>query len=144
MADKMAGLIRILFSQKWTSLHDGLGSLSNATCPGVYLLAYSKGLQGQSIAFEDIFYVGMSHSRGGVQARLKQFLAGIENGRVHSGAMRFQKEFGKGIPFSRMRNRKTFYLASVPIDCNVDKATRTAKDLRKMGDVAALEYYVLA
>src|SRR5436309_12344290 len=79
-------LIRRLLSTKWTKLLANHSSLDGQSCkggedPGVYLLAYSdKDLQGKDIDLEDIFYVGMSNSHGGVNQRLKQFIDAIERG----------------------------------------------------------------
>ena len=43
-----------------------------------------------------------------------------------------------------MSNKKKFYVASISIPCVVNKSKRTALDLRKMGEMVRLEYYVLA
>ena len=141
----MNQLIRSLFSKKWINLQNDLSSLENGEYPGVYLLAYSnEDLEGKSVDLKDVFYVGMSNSHGGVRQRLKRFLYGIENDTSHSAARRFYKEYAESVPFSQMKGRKTFYSVSMSVRCVVNKETRTPDDLRKMGDVAALEYYVLA
>lgn len=141
----MEKLIQRLLSQKWADLQTSITSLQDGEWPGVYLLAYTdKDLEGKGIELADIFYVGMSNSRGGVRQRLKQFIRGIEKGASHSAGIRFLKEHANGIPFSRMKSRKTFFVVSISIPCVVDKARRTPEDLRKMGGVARLEYYVLA
>jgi hypothetical protein len=146
-------LIDNLLSKKWVSLHHQRETKfadveNNGQYPGVYILAYSdKSLYGQPIEIRDVFYVGMSNSRGGVKQRLKQFLDGIERNRLHSAAMRFFKEHASHTPwsqFSENNGGRRFYVASVTLRCEVKKANRIAEDLRKMGHVAALEYYVLA
>jgi hypothetical protein len=43
-----------------------------------------------------------------------------------------------------MRSKKHFYVAAITIPCEVKKSKRGPEDLRKMGDVACLEYYALA
>lgn len=141
----MNQLTRSLFSQKWINLQNDLSHLEGGEYPGVYLLAYSdKDLEGKNVELKDVFYVGMSNSRGGVRQRLRQFLHGIENDALHSAARRFYKEYAEGVPFSRIKRRKTFYCVSASVRCVVNKETRTPDDLRKMGDIAALEYYALA
>ena len=141
----MEKLIQRLLSQKWVELQTGITFLQDGNYPGVYLLAYTdKDLKGEDIDLTDIFYVGMSNSRGGVKQRLKQFINGIEKDVPHSAGKRFREEYTNGIPFSRMKPQKTFFVASISIPCVVEKAKRTPKDLRKMGEVARLEYYVLA
>lgn len=146
-------LIDNLLSRKWVNLHHQREMRfadfeDSGQYPGVYILAYSdKNLNRQPVDMHDVFYVGMSNSRSGVKQRLKQFLDGIEHNRLHSAAMRFFKEYANRTPwseFSKKNGDKRFYVASVTVRCEVEKAKRTAEDLRKMGDVAALEYYVLA
>jgi len=141
----MEKLIQRLLSQKWTELRSGITSLEDGECPGVYLLAYTdKDLEGKSIKLSDIFYVGMSNSRGGVKQRLKQFTNAIEKDVGHSAGMRFLRKYANGVPFSLIKSRKAFFVASISIPCVVKKTARKAEDLRKMGEVVRLEYYMLA
>jgi hypothetical protein len=137
-------LIRRLFSQRWTNLHANHTRLEDGEYPGVYVLAYSDDdLEGKQVKEEQVFYVGMSHT--GIKRRLGQFIKGIEDGGHHSGASRFYTEYAGRIPYSQLQNRKTFYVASVAVvPCIVDKDRRTPTDLKKMGEVARLEFYVLA
>ena len=91
----------------------------------------------------------MNNSRGGVKQRLKQFLYRIEGDckNPHSAATRFFKEYANHTAwreFSKSNGGKQFYVTSVAIRCEVKKVKRMAEDLQKMGDVAALEYYVRA
>ena len=92
----------------------------------------------------EVYYVGMSRSRDGIYQRLYQFKRGIENGKAHSAAIRFFHKVAKDKPYSRMSNKRKFYVASISIPCVVNKSKRTALDIRKMGEVVRLEYYVLA
>ncbi len=141
----MEPLIRLLLSKKWTNLQNRRSGFEDGKYPGVYLLAYSdKALEGKRINLNDILYVGMSNSQSGVKGRLGQFLNSIEKGKGHVAGNRFYKEQGKGTPFSRMKNKKRFFMASISIPCRVKKAERTPADLRTMGEVLRLEYYVLA
>jgi hypothetical protein len=150
--EDMEGIIQRLLSRRWTHLlkqhTQHFVALQNAQYPGVYVLAYSdKDLEDQPIELVDIFYVGMSNSDGGVQERLKGFINGIEKYRSHSGGKRFYKLYAQAQPFSifsQNNGGKQFFVASVSIPCQVTKVKRTPDDLRKMGEVARLEYYVLA
>ncbi len=141
----MANLVRQLMSKTWAPLHVGRISLEYGQYPGVYLLAYSsKKLNGTKIKLADIFYVGMSCSLGGVKSRLLQFQRGIEYGKSHSAAIRFFKVHAGSVPYSQLKRRNEFFVASISIPCKVGKANRTPEDLRKMGMIAKLEYDVLA
>ena len=137
--------IKDLFVKKWTNLLKDYGNLENCQFPGVYILAYTeKNLEGKPLDIKDIFYVGMSNSRGGVKQRLKQFINGIHKNHGHSAGNRFFKEYGKGEPFNILKDKKTFFVASLSLPCKVHKNKRSPEDLRKMGQVAKFEYEVLA
>lgn len=137
--------IKNLFDKKWTNLLKNYKNLKNSQYPGVYILAYTdKDLERKSIRIEDVFYVGMSNSRGGVKQRLKQFIDGVHKGYGHSAGNRFFEEYSKGKSFDVTNHKKTFFVASLSILCKVHKNERTADDLRKMGKVAKFEYEVIA
>lgn len=133
---KAERLVGRLFRSRWRDLYEDCSRLPNGEYPGVYLLAYSnKRLLGESVREKDVFYVGMSHA--GVSARLKQFIRATETGKGHSGGDRFFRD--------RMHKRgKNFFVTSISLLCEAQKETRKPVDLRKMGLVAALEYYCLA
>lgn len=138
-------MVQQLLSRRWVDLKTGLASLDGGQYPGVYILAYSpKNLGGKAIKLADIFYVGRSNALGGVKSRLREFLRGIENGKSHSAAIRFFKVYARGVPFSKLKRRNKFLVASISLPCAVAKTQRTPDDLRKMGLVAKLEYDVLA
>ena len=150
----MENLVGQIFSKKWSALLDtqnkSLAQLNDSTliCPGVYVIAYSKNItQDQEIELDDVFYVGMSNAAKGVKGRLKQFVDAIQGEGMHSGGQRFRKDYANMQPFysfSRVNNGERFYYAHLAISCQVAKSRRTAKDLQRMGEVACLEYYVLA
>jgi hypothetical protein len=141
-----------ILKKTWVDLHnqvaDSFRHLDGSQYPGVYALAYTNAnLDGQVVEPKDIFYIGMSTSRGGVRQRLKQFLRGIERSHGHSAGNRFFLEHANGNPWSEFKHGndgKKFYVVFVSIPCKVEKEERTADDLRKMGNVAALEYYMIA
>jgi hypothetical protein len=112
--------------------------------PDEQILGHSvkEDLMGQPVREEEIFYVGVSHA--GVRKRLRQFVNGIEDGGHHSGAMRFFHAVANGTPYSLFEQRKPFFVASISVPSTALKAARSPMDLRKMGVVAQLEWYVLA
>ena len=114
--------------------------------PGVYLLAYQPSTISKRPIddLEQVFYVGMSRSIGGVSARLGQFLRGIELNVAHSGAKRFYRNHANNTAFSSLKKRKKFFVVVHTFKCTPNKASRTPKDLRIMGKVTCLEYYLLA
>ncbi len=135
-------LLGDLFDREWVELHRDYSKLADAHYPGVYVLAFtSRDVLGQRVDERDVFYVGMSHA--GVKQRLKQFIVGLEDGGHHSGAKTFFTKADR-VPYSKLRSRKKFFVASVSIPCRVKKNHRKPEDLKKMGVVAALEWYVLA
>jgi hypothetical protein len=136
-----------LFSARWTDLHEDR-SLARADLrfPGVYILAYSAspGIKGSIVKARDVFYVGMSNAAGGVGSRLKQFKAGIKKYGVHSGAMRFYREYGGGRPFIGTKKGGKLYFAALTLECESNKGLAKPDDLRLMGHISCLEYYAIA
>lgn len=138
-----SGLLKKLLTQKWAHLHREYAKAEGGSYPGVYILAYSKEpLEDKPVRVREIYYVGMSHA--GVSKRLGRFVAGLEANKYHSAARRFFRTVARGVPFTRFKNRKTFYFASISVPCVVEKRLRTPADLRKMGEVAKCEFIVLA
>jgi hypothetical protein len=131
-----------LFRSRWTPLHSDQHSNVGFRNPGVYLLAYSsKRLEGQRVQINDVYYVGMSNSRGGVTARLKQFKNALERGYGYSAGDYCYKQNKR--PFSKLGNRRKFYFVAWCIDVS-RKSDLTPGQLRKMGHVTCLEYYAIA
>jgi len=141
---EMHELLARFFRQKWQPFDDDVRKRL-PTFPGVYALAYTvKNLAGQTVKPKNVFYVGMSNASQGLKQRLNQFHRGIRKGDSHSGAMRFFKNYLKGIPYDNATSRKKFWIAYLSLDCVVIKDRRTPIDLRAMGKVSCLEYFVLA
>lgn len=111
--------------------------------PGVYVIAWAnENILGEKVNWDDIYYIGMSNAKAGVKGRLKQFWNGITKGTGHSGGNRWFNINGK---YNNTNSNKKFYFAYILIeDCNVDKTERKPPDLRKMGEVAKLEYDLMA
>jgi hypothetical protein len=145
-ARDVAGLVDRLFKEHWRALHvDRWDDDKLLRFPGVCLLAYGgRELDGQMIKIDDVYYVGMSNSAGGVRARLKQFKSALEKGRGHSGGNRCYKQNDEK-PFSTLRDRKKFHYAALCLECSSSvKSCARPCDFRTMGDVASLEYYAIA
>ena len=139
----VSDLLQQLFRRSWSPLNEAYTRLSESRYPGVYVIAYStERLAGQVIKEDQIFYVGVTHA--GIGKRLRQFLQGIEDCKHHSGAERFFITVGHGKPYSAIADKKNFFIASISVPCNCLKSERSPKDLRIMGIVAQLEWYVLA
>jgi len=141
---------KLLLRQKWKMIHseDSLGD-PELSFPGVYLIAESDSLlEGKPISPDEIHYVGMSNSKGGVRKRLEQFKSGLQvtpeqrasAGGKHSAARHWVNHNG-GKTYSGSGRRK-FYFAATMIKRN--KAPFQPSDLRVNGQVACLEYYLLA
>ncbi len=140
----VARLVGKLFSQRWMNLHSAIGRLDNVEYPGVYVLAYGgDDLENRRVEERNVYYVGMS-SHAGVRKRLSQLIKGLEDGGHHSAAKRFFKTVACGVPYSRYRDKQTFYVATSCVPCVPNKRKRGPLDLRKMGVVSAAEQYVLA
>ncbi|QWG16134.1 hypothetical protein KMZ68_13880 [Bradyrhizobium sediminis] len=138
-------LVSDLFRQRWAALDREALARPDLIYPGVYLLAFtSEKIAGETVKPDQVLYAGMSNSAGGVRARLKQFIKGIEKNDFHSGAMRFYREYCGGKPFSQLRTRRRLYVAALAIECKSDKVDAQPDDLRLMGHVACLEYYAIA
>lgn len=136
-------LVQDLFAKTWVDLHGGYLNLADSEYPGVYVLAYTdENLVGRSLKQKDVYYVGVSHV--GVRKRVKQFIAGLEDGGHHSGAKRFFFNVAKQVPYSKFSGKKPFFVSSVSVPCRYLKDARTPLDLQKLGVVAELEWYVLA
>ncbi len=146
----MQGIERLaqdLLSKEWQGLdRETLRGHRDWAQPGVYALAYSDELTVKQPLndLRRVFYVGMSRAVGGVKSRLSQFVEGIEKNAHHSGAMRFFREHAGGIPFSALQGGKRFFVVVLTIPCQVKPEVRTPFDLRQIGHITCLEYYVRA
>lgn len=137
--------IQQILGKKWKPLLENCKNIEEGNYPGIYLLAFSdRNLEGEVVKPSDIFYVGMSNARKGLTSRVQQFINGIEKNGSHSAGMRFYKENSKGIAFSECNHLEKFYIISSTFKCDVNKLSRTPNDLRIMGDICRLEYYLLA
>lgn len=138
--------VETLLSKKWSEFNlKKIKELEHSCYPGIYLLAYTnKDLEDKKINISDIFYVGMSNSNKGVFQRLNQFFNGITSNQSHSAGRRFFKEYSKNKSYLDLETKKKFFVVFLSIPCKVNKSERTAEDLRKMGEVAKLEYDILA
>ncbi len=137
--------INELLSRKWALLtRKNVKAIGNSY-PGVYILAYTeKDIKDQVPALHDVYYIGMSNAKAGLQSRLNQFMDGIEKGKGHSAGNRFFKKINNGIPYSGSSKKEKLYFCALTIETNGYKETRTPEDLRMMGEICRLEYYLMA
>lgn len=143
---QIEALVSKLFSGSWIDLHRADAfRRRDLVFPGVYLLAFTAAdLEGRPVDAHEVFYVGMSNSAGGVRQRLKQFKTGIEVNDLHSGAMRFYRDYCHDKPFSAANNGQRLFFAALTIQCESNKSAATPDDMRQMGHVGCLEYYAIA
>ena len=116
---------------KWSE-RDALDCLD---LPGVYAIARSRrNIAGHPFSYRrQIIYFGMTNSRGGLRARLRQFDNTIKGKRGHSGGRRTRE---KHPDYLKLAPR--LYVSVCPYECEV--ASRRPRDLRVMGEVAKREY----
>src|SRR3989338_6583273 len=109
---------------------------------GVYAIAISEmEIDNHSFDWNDVSYIGMSHSSKGLEDRwsfLDNAIKGNSNGH-HSGGKRIFNSLG---PYDRWD--KKMFVAAFAIRCDSNKNRRTPEDLRKLGHVAYLEFEALA
>lgn len=144
---RITKLAQSTLENAWIELNSEiLKSRRDWRAPGVYLLAYQQKLAAKRPIddLELVFYVGMSRAKGGVKTRLKQFLDGIESNISHSAAKRFYRDYANSTQFSKFEGRKKFFVCVKTIKCNPNKTVRTPADLRKIGEIVCLEYFLLA
>ena len=109
--------IKIL-KEKWELVQSNTKEIVKSKNPGVYVIAWSeKDLSKEQVKWEDVYYIGMSNAKAGVQGRLKQFWNGVTKGTGHSAGNRWYKNNGK----YELRKGNTFYYAYILIECNVHK-----------------------
>ena len=137
--------VNSLLSKNCDTLHNILKRQNDLKFLGVYALAYTtKKLEGKKVKIGDIFYIGMSNSLAGVRGRLKQFIGSINGRQTHSAGMRLFRDYLNRVPFEDHVGDKRLWAIALTFKCNVRKADRQATDLRTMGRVTCLEYYLLA
>jgi hypothetical protein len=109
--------------------------------PGVYLTAITDkpDLEGQEVSYEDVVYIGMTNSHGGLISRWGQFYNAIsgKDPAFHSGGKSVYKARGPYISW-----QDHLYVAAMGVECNVIKPTDA--DYVRMGWVAYLEYEAFA
>ena len=123
---------------KWNNRNN----LDQITYPGVYAIALleTKDISGQKFEFrEEIIYIGMTNSRGGLQSRLRQFDNTIThpNRQEHSAAQRVINTHQEN---KDLKNQ--LYVSISPFKCDV--IANQPDDIRTMGDVNQWERYCLA
>ena len=103
--------------------------------PGIYAIVISKkNISGGKFTWrKDISYIGMTNSKGGLNARLNQFDAVLKERSGHGGAERFRYDYEDGKKLASL-----LYVSVIPFECDV--LSREPADLLIMGSVAMAEY----
>ena len=125
-----------LFKRRWRRLNRAALDDPRLARPGVYVISCSRRARpGDVVTEELVHYVGMTVSVGGLRQRLRAFLRGSQGIAGHSGGYRLS---------GLRRVPSTISFAVHPLDASTHKDDRTSNDLRTMGHIACLEYYLLA
>jgi len=106
---------------------------------GVYAIALSHNdISGELFSWRsEIFYIGMTNSKGGLKSRLQQFENTIIGKDGHGGAHRVRfkhPDYNTLVP--------KLYVSVCSYKCNV--LSNAPEDFRIMGDVAKFEYECFA
>jgi hypothetical protein len=114
-------------------------ALPDLAYPGVYALAISStDISGTSFSWlKEIFYIGMTNSKGGLKSRLQQFDNTINGGYGHGGGQRVRFKHAN---YARLKSR--LYVSVHSWDCDV--TSNKPGDLRMMGEIAKHEYECFA
>ena len=113
--------------------------LAGLNYPGVYALAISPtDISGQAFSWQqEIVYIGMTNSKGGLKSRLQQFDNTIKGGDGHGGGHRVRF---KHPDYAKLTEQ--LYVSVCPEECDV--ASNSPSDLRVMGKVTSDEYECFA
>jgi hypothetical protein len=114
-------------------------ALADLACPGVYALAISP-TEISATAFswrQEIVYVGMTNSKGGLKSRLQQFDDTIKGREGHGGGCRVRF---KHPDYQKLASH--LYVSVCPYDCDV--TLNDPKNLRIMGEILKHEYECFA
>ncbi len=115
---------------KWEDRNE----LEGIKYPGIYCIAVSEKILNKFNFIQELEYIGMTNSKGGLRSRLRQFDATIKKIRTHhGGADRFLYKYEN---YDEVKD--TIYVAICPFKCNTKKPL--PEDLRIMGEVAKFEY----
>ena len=116
--------------------------------PGVYMISITENdLEGKEPRYEDVVYIGMTTSQGGLLHRWKQFDNSITKGEYlkgngNSGGDSAFKDLGNYKDW-QLRNLR-LYVCGYALACNTKKTERASDDLIKMGIIRYLEYKALS
>jgi len=119
----------------WTSRNE----IPGVKNPGIYVLTISeRDISNQPFSWlDEIVYIGMTNSIGGLKGRLQQFDNTINGKTGHGGADRVRYRHKN---YTELSIR--LFVSVMPVPCNVK--SNHPDDLLKMGEVAMLEYVCFA
>ncbi len=120
---------------KWRDRNE----LDDLEYPGIYSIALSsEDISNTPFSWrQEIIYVGMTNSKGGLKSRLQQFDNTIKGKVGHGGAHRVRFKYPS---YDNLTPR--LYVSVSPTRCTV--TSKAPADLRLMGSVAAQEYECFA
>jgi hypothetical protein len=102
--------------------------------PGVYIISVTnKVLSEKYPSWNDVVYIGMTISVGGLASRWRQFDRSINGKFGHSGGNSVYEDLG-----TYKKWRRSLYVGAMGIECNVEEPSE--EDYIKMGWVAFFEY----
>jgi hypothetical protein len=131
-----------ILERRWRPLSTAALKEPYMVHPGVYLISCSEKMrQDTPLMLTEVDYVGMSVSAGGLRQRLVQFLRATTGKPGHSGGLRLHG-LTSVQPLPTAAAPLMFVCKAYPAE--VRKTARNAVDLRTMGYVACLEYFLLA
>jgi len=117
----------------WVKWEDR-NQLEGIKYPGIYCIAVSDKHLNKFSFIQELEYIGMTNSKGGLKSRLMQFDNTIKKKRTnHGGADRFLYQYKN---YEEIKNH--IYVAIRSFECNTKNPT--PNDLRIMGEVAKCEY----
>ena len=136
----MSTMPKLNFS-KWMSWVKRL-NFAGGENPGIYMISITeKDLEGKDPQYQDVVYIGMTNSRGGLFNRWQQFDNSIKSDKItgngHSGGDRVYEEMK--CSYDDWKKKLNLFVCGQAIQCNTTKADRTPDDLVKMGEIRYLE-----
>ncbi len=123
---------------RWTDWNNR-DNIPQINYPGVYIIAKTdKNITGKKFSLiKEIIYIGMTNSKGGLKARLKQFDNTIKGKLQHGGADRVRYKYPQ---YNKLISK--LYTSVSYIDA--DTTNPKTGDWKKMGEVAKHEYVMIA
>ncbi|MBZ9728447.1 hypothetical protein LB467_02005 [Salegentibacter sp. JZCK2] len=105
----MTDKIQKILNKKWEPLFGNYKNIEDGNYPGNYLLAFTdKNLNGQTVEPRDIFYIGMSNARKGINN-----LGASPRGMNEELFYNFEASLGELNPNEGLKNRGKQFLNEI-------------------------------